>query len=189
MKLLHLDSSIQGESSTSRAISAAVVTQLTAADPSLESTYVDLAIDPPAHLTLDVLADPASNKVLQSFLAADIVVIGAGMYNFTIPSQLKAWLDRIAIAGQTFRYTPEGPEGLVGSKRVIAVLARGGLYGAGSPTEALEHAETYLRDIFGFMGIVPEVIVVEGVAYGEEAKQAALTVAFEQARQIAPIAA
>ena len=96
--------------------------------------------------------------MLDEFLAADTIVIGAPMYNFTLPSQLKAWIDRIVIAGKTFRYTENGPEGLAGGKRVIIALARGGFYSDGSPAAALEHLETYLRGVFNFIGIEPEFV-------------------------------
>ena len=96
MKLLHLDSSILGENSVSRSVSAAVVAQLKTAHPGLEATYHDLVAQPLPHLTLEALAD---QTLVDEFLAADVVVIGAGMYNFALPSQLKAWIDRVAIAG------------------------------------------------------------------------------------------
>jgi FMN-dependent NADH-azoreductase len=108
-------------------------------------------------------------------------VIGAPMYNFTLPTQLKAWLDRVLIAGETFRYTAEGPEGLAGGKRVIVALARGGYYGADAPARALEHLETYLRGAFGFIGIEPEFVIAEGIAVGPEAREAALAQALAQA--------
>src|SRR6202012_3032201 len=95
----------------------------------------------------------AGQAVLEEFLAADIIVIGAPMYNFTIPSQLKAWIDRIVVGGKTFKYGANGPEGLAGNKRVIVAISRGGFYGAGTPTAALEHLESYLRGVFGFIGI------------------------------------
>lgn len=149
MKLLHIDSSIQGEASASRAISAAVVERLRAADPGLEVVYRDLIVSPLPHLTLDSFAGLQAKDILEEFQAADVVVIGAALYNFTIASQLKAWIDRILIAGQTFRYGENGPVGLAGGKRVIVALARGGVYGEGSPLAAWEHAETLLRTMLG----------------------------------------
>lgn len=107
--VLHIDSSINGENSASRTISRSVVEQLTIEWGGAEIAYRDLAADPLPHLTLDAFAD---TSVLDEFLSADTVVIGAPMYNFTLPTQLKAWLDRILIAGRTFRYTEKGPEGL-----------------------------------------------------------------------------
>lgn len=181
MKLLHIDSSINGSVSASRAVSAAIAERLQAENPGLEAAYHDLAARPLPHLTLDVLGDPAANAELQAFLAADVVVIGAGFYNFSIPSQLKAWLDRILIGGQTFSYGPDGPHGLAGGKRVIVALTRGGLYGEGSPAASFEHAETYLRTVFGFIGITPEFIVAEGLAMGDEARLAGLAAALDAA--------
>ena len=95
-------------------------------------------------------------------------------------SQLKAWIDRVLVAGKTFRYTDAGPEGLAGGKRVILTVARGGFYGPGTPHQAFEHAETYLRSVFGFMGITaPEVIVAEGIAVGPAQREASVSAALE----------
>ena len=111
-------------------------------------------------------------EILDEFLAADTIVIGAPLYNFTVSSQLKAWIDRILIRGRTFRYGDNGPEGLAGGKRVIVGLARGGLYGEGSPFADYEHAETLLRGVFTFIGIPnAEFIIAEGLATGEEARR------------------
>lgn len=185
MKLLHLDSSIQGESSASRALSAAIVEQLRSADPALEVSYRDLAADPLDHLTLAAFAQPEATQTLEEFLASDIVVIGAGLYNFTIPSQLKAWIDRILVAGRTFRYDENGPEGLAGGRRVIVALARGGLYGEGSPFAHYEHAETLLRGTFAFIGIPDaEFIIAEGLNYGEDARKAAVDQAMAEVGRV-----
>lgn len=190
-RLLHIDSSILGPHSVSRALTASIVDKLRRATPGLEVTYRDLAAEPLPHLTGAVLAaaqgaqapqDPAvtadlaaGGRALEEFLAADILVLGVGFYNFGAPSQLKAWIDRIAVAGKTFRYTEKGPIGLAGGKRVIVAIARGGFYGPGTPTETFEHAETYLRKVFGLFGI-PEIEVVsaEGMAVGPEARQAGI---------------
>ena len=188
MTLLHLDSSILGGNSVSRALSAAVVAQLKA--PAADVTYRDLVAAPIGHLTGAYLAGQSAEvqhdqalqedlalggKVLEEFLAADTVVIGVALYNFTISSQLKAWVDRILVVGKTFRYTEKGPEGLAGGKRVILTVARGGVYSAGSPHQAFEHAESYLRTVFGFMAITnPEVIVAEGIALGPDHRAASV---------------
>ena len=127
----------------------------------------------------------AERELVNEFLAAQTIVIGAPMYNFTLPSQLKAWIDRILINGVTFRYTATGPEGLAGGRRVIVALARGGLYGAGSPAEGAEHVESYLRAAFGFIGIVPEFVLAEGIAIGPEQRETALARATEQAKGLA----
>ena len=159
MTVLHIDASINGENSASRLISRSIVDQLDTGAG--EVVYRDLTADPLPHLTLDAFAD---SSVLDEFLASNVVVIGAPMYNFTLPTQLKAWIDRILVAGRTFRYTENGPEGLAGGKRVIIGLARGGFYNQGSPASALEHLETYLRGIFNFIGIEPEFVVADGLS-------------------------
>lgn len=186
MKLLHLDSSIQGDASASRTLSAAVAEHIRASTPGIETIYRDLAATPIPHLTLDAFGSVEAGQTLQEFIDADIVVIGAGMYNFTVPSQLKAWIDRILVAGQTFRYSENGVEGLAAGKRVIIALARGGLYGEGAPAAALEHAQTYLRTVLGFIGITdPVFIVAEGLAMGTETRDNALTAALGQAKEAA----
>jgi FMN-dependent NADH-azoreductase len=116
--------------------------------------------------------------LLDEFLAADIVVVGAPMYNFSVPSQLKAWIDRLAVKGKTFRYTATGPQGLAGDKKVIVASSRGGFYGPGTPAAALEHQESYLRAVFGFFGISDVTFVrAEGVALGTEARDNAIEAA------------
>jgi FMN-dependent NADH-azoreductase len=163
--ILHIDSSINGENSASRAISRSIVDQLTIERGGADIVYRDLAADPLPHLTLDAFAD---TSVLDEFLTADTIVIGAPMYNFTLPTQLKAWIDRIIVAGRTFRYTDNGPKGLASGKRVIIALARGGFYDAGSPASALEHLETYLRGVFKFIGIEPEFVAADGLSVSPE---------------------
>ena len=172
MTILHVDSSINGENSATRTLTRSIVDQLKSAQWGEEVVYRDLAAEPLAHLTLDAFAD---TTVLDEFLAADTIVIGAPMYNFTLPTQLKAWIDRLAVAGKTFRYTETGPEGLVKGKRVIIALARGGFYGAGSPAEPLEHLESYLRGIFNFIGVEPEFVAADGLAISPEHREAALS--------------
>jgi FMN-dependent NADH-azoreductase len=187
MNLLHLDTSIQGDTSASRTVSAAVVERLQAADPTINVTYRDLASDPIGHLTLDAFGTPDAEKVLTEFLDADVVVIGVALYNFTIPSQLKAWIDRILIAGKTFAYGDNGPVGLMEGKRVIITLARGGIYSGDSPMAPLEHAETLLRGTLGFIGISdPEFIIAEGLALGEEPRREAMAKALAAAHHLAP---
>jgi FMN-dependent NADH-azoreductase len=188
MNLLHLDTSILGENSVSRALSAAIVARIRQTDPSVHETYRDLAADPLPHL-----AGPgelaAGSAVLDEFLAADVIVVGVAFYNFGIPSQLKAWIDRITIAGKTFRYTATGPQGLAGDKRVILAIARGGFYGPNTPTHAYEHAESYLRTLFGFLGISnPEVVLAEGIALGPDSRAAALHSALAQVEALAAAA-
>ncbi len=160
MTILHIDSSINGENSASREVSGSIVNQLKSALWGEEVVYRDLAADPLPHLTLDAFAD---TSVLDEFLAADTIVIGAPMYNFTLSTQLKSWIDRLMVAGKTFRYTENGPEGLAGGRRVIIAIARGGIYSAGAPAAALEHLESYLRGVFNFIGIEPEFVIAEGL--------------------------
>jgi FMN-dependent NADH-azoreductase len=195
MKLLHIDSSITGASSASRELSAAAVGALSRSIPNLKVTRRDLDADPVPHLGSKHLAaakpnstaDRATRKeaetgaaVLQEFLDADIVVIGAPMYNFAIPSQLKAWIDRIVIAGKTFRYSESGAVGLAGGKKVIVVSARGNIYAAGTPLETLDFQERYLRTIFGFIGVEElGVIRAEGIAFSPEHRQKAIAAAHE----------
>jgi FMN-dependent NADH-azoreductase len=180
--ILHIDSSINGGESASRAISRSIVDQVKGANWGEEIVYRDLAAEPLPHLTLEAFAD---GSVLDEFLAADVVVIGAPMYNFTLPTQLKAWIDRIVIAGRTFRYTENGPEGLAGDKRVIIALARGGIYSDGSPAAALEHLETYLRGVFNFVGIEPEFVVAEGINLGPDQRQRSLDGAIGETLKLA----
>jgi FMN-dependent NADH-azoreductase len=176
MNLLHLDSSILGDNSVSRQLSAEIVNKIKYENQSIKVTYHDLAANPLSHLTLDAFATEQAATLMAEFKAADIIVIGSPMYNFGIPSQLKAWIDRIAVAGQTFRYTEKGPEGLMGGKRVIIAASSGGFYGPQAPTAALNHQSVYLTHVFNFLGITDiEVIAAEGVAMGDEARATAIT--------------
>src|SRR5439155_7861441 len=199
MKLLHIDSSVLGPHSVSRQVSAAVVDRLRQAIPSLDIVYRDLTQTPLAHLSgshlgvaqgapapAELTPDlAASAAVLNEFLDADIVVIGAPMYNFTIPSQLKAWIDRVLVAGKTFKYGENGPEGLAGSKRVVVTISRGGYYGAGTPAAALEHLESYLRGVLGFMGIQnPEFIIADGIKVGPEHREKSIASALQAATSL-----
>ncbi|MDR6872955.1 FMN-dependent NADH-azoreductase [Bosea sp. BE125] len=201
MKLLHLDSSILGDNSASREVSAAIVARLRQADPSLEVTYRDLAANPVPHLSGAYLAAAAgapgmedfqgevatSTAIMDEFLAADTVVIGAPMYNFTISTQLKAWIDRIAVRGKTFSYSENGPQGLAGGKRVIIAIARGNLYGPGAPAAAFDFQEPYLRAVFGFIGISDvEFVRAEGINFSPEHRKAALASAQEAAAALKP---
>lgn len=182
MKLLHLDSSILGDASASRQLSRAVVEAWQAAEPAVQVAYRDLAQDAYAHLSATSLmagATPAelrdaaqkaevalSEASLDEFLGADAIVIGAPMYNFTVPTQLKAWIDRIAVAGKTFKYTEAGPQGLAGGKKVVIVSTAGGIH-AGQPSGQAH--EAYLVQVLNFLGITDiEIVRAEGLAYGEE---------------------
>lgn len=184
MKLLHVDSSVLGENSASRSMTAAIVARLRAEHPGIEVSRRDLAAQTLPHFT-PVLADghpcvTRNAEILDEFLAADIVVIGAPMYNFTIPSQLKAWVDRILAAGKTFRYTEQGPVGLAGGKRVIVASSRGGVYSEG-PAARVDFQEPYLRQVFRFIGIdAVEFVRAEGLNLGAEQRASAMTRAHRQ---------
>ncbi|AUO66001.1 FMN-dependent NADH-azoreductase [Citrobacter freundii complex sp. CFNIH2] len=197
MKLLHLDSSILGQNSVSRQLSADIVQKISHQVQPVIVKYRDLADNPIPHLSGAYLAASGSpgtghdstlqselalsSEVLNEFINADVVVIGAALYNFSIPSQLKAWIDRIAINGKTFRYTEAGPVGLVGDKKIILAIARGGYYGHGSSAEALEHAESYLRAIFSFIGVTKlQVVIAEGHNVGPDHRTRALDIAAQQ---------
>jgi FMN-dependent NADH-azoreductase len=181
MNLLHIDSSILGEGSASRTLTREIVSRWTAARPGLQVTYRDLAATELPHLThaamtrADELEAARNAAILDEFTAADVIVLGAPLYNFSIPSQLKAWIDRISVAGKTFRYTAGGPEGLAGGKRVIVAISRGGVY---APGHAGEFVEPYLRFLFGFLGITDITFVrAEGLSISPEHRQAALNAA------------
>ena len=182
MTILKIDSSITGENSVSRQLTGAILVQLAALHPGEKVVVRDLVAEPLRHLTLPEFAD---TSVLDEFLAANTIVIGAPMYNFSVPSQLKAWIDRIAIAGKTFQYTAEGPVGLVGDKRVIIALSRGGFYGPGSPAAGYEHLKTYLTAVFGFIGIMPEFVHADGIAVGPEQRAAAIANGLEEVERLA----
>jgi FMN-dependent NADH-azoreductase len=194
MNILHVDSGILGPASVTRRLSAAAVAQWRAQHPEGSIVYRDLVSDPIDHLTGDFLAAQkidasqrstamrdaldVGERVLDEFLAADVVVIGAPMYNFGIPSQLKAWIDRLAVAGRTFRYTEKGPLGLAGGKTVIVASSRGGFYGTDSPLNAIDHQERYLSTIFGFFGITDiRFLRAEGVNVSAEQRQNAIAAA------------
>jgi FMN-dependent NADH-azoreductase len=191
MKLLHIDSGILGTASVSRQLSANAAAEWRTQHPNTEVVYRDLVAQPLTHLTGEQLFAAAADasqqspemrsilaegeKVLQEFLDADIVVIGTPMYNFSIPSQLKAWIDRIAIKGKTFAYTEQGPKGLAGGKTVIIASARGGVYGATSPVAAWDHQEAYLKAVFGFLGVTDlRFLRAEGLNMSPEQKEKAI---------------
>lgn len=179
MTILKIDSSITGDASVSRQLTAATLDQLVAQQPEAAVVTRDLVATPLSHLTLGGSGD---DDVLDEFLAADTVVLGAPMYNFTISSQLKAWIDRILIAGRTFQYGANGPEGLAGAKRVIVALSRGGFYEDGS---AFEHAKSYLQAAFGFIGITPEFVTADGLAVGPEQREAGIANGLAEVERLA----
>ena len=194
MQLLHIDSSVSGSNSVSRALSAEIVARQAALHPGLNVIRRDLAADNALHLSAQHLtawqggpvtdanlgADLAKgNAYLHELFAADLIVIGAPMYNFSIPSQLKAWIDRVVVAGKTFRYGPSGPESLLPkNKKLFIASSRGNFYGSGTPAAALEHHETYLTGVLAFIGLSDVTIVrAEGIALGLAQKDAAMKLA------------
>ena len=205
MQLLHIDSAITGEQSVSRQLTARTVAAWQASHPGITVQYLDLAAQAPAHLSADALGfrtgqaasteaqrqeNALSEALVSQFLAADVIVVGAPLYNFSIPSQLKAWIDRIAQTGRTFKYTDKGPVGLAGGKTVIVASSRGGVYSASEGGQAMEHQESYLKVIFGFFGITDVRFVrAEGVGMGPDAKAAALASAERDVQASTAVAA
>ncbi|OYU43509.1 MAG: FMN-dependent NADH-azoreductase [Burkholderiales bacterium PBB4] len=200
MKLLHIDSSILSTNSVSRQMTAQITQEWVAAHPGTQVDYLDLAVNTPNHLSADAMGfrmptgatdltdaqrqeNAVSEALVSQFLAADVIVVGAPLYNFSVPSQLKAWIDRVAQAGRTFKYTEKGPQGLAGGKTVLVASSRGGVYSTSEGGRAMEHQESYLQTVFGFLGITDVRFVrAEGVAMGEAAKAQALEGAALQAR-------
>jgi FMN-dependent NADH-azoreductase len=195
MKLLQVDSSPMAAQSVSRQLTRAITAQWLAAHPGTTVEVLDLAREAPSHLDQDSLGfrlglddasltdaqrreNAVSERLVSQFLAADVIVVGAPMYNFSVPSQLKAWIDRLAQAGRTFRYTEKGPVGLAGGKTVIVASSRGGVYSSNPALAGLDHQESYLKTVFGFMGIDDVRFVrAEGVGMGEAARAQALAAA------------
>lgn len=191
MKLLHIDSSVLAGNSVSRKLTADIVAQWTANHPGTTVEYLDLSTQAPSHLSADSLGfrlpagsdlsavqkseNAVSEALVQQFLAADVIVVGAPLYNFSIPSQLKAWIDRVAQVGRTFKYTETGPQGLAGGKVVIVASTRGGMYSTSEGGRAMEHQESYLQTVFGFFGVTDVRIVrAEGLSMGDAGKAQAL---------------
>ncbi len=190
MKILHIDSSVTGEKSVSRPLTKETTAKLQALNPGAEVIYRDLINDPLRHYTAVVRLYGAEtdthtpeqkhelevgDAILKEFLEADIVVVGAPMYNLNIPSQLKAWIDLVVVPGTTFKYGASGPEGQCGGKRMVIVSSRGGKYGPDSPASGYDFQEKYLQSMFGFLGITDiSVVRAEGAAMGPEAAAAAI---------------
>ena len=194
--ILHIDSSILGGYSVSRDLSANIVARQQALYPEAQVIRRDLVADAAMHLSDAHLAvfqggavgdtalgeDLATGAAyLDDLFTADIIVIGAPMYNFSIPSQLKGWIDRVCVAGRTFKYGANGPEGLVTGKKVFVVSTRGGIYSDGTPMASLDHQESYLLGVLAFIGLTDVTIIrAEGLALGEEPKSAAVAKAKSQ---------
>ena len=191
MQILHIDSSTTGPDSVSRDLTAQIVQHLVSKNPGATVTALDLVANPLPHMDeiatgaqrlppeaqSDAMkaAVPGERAVLEQFMSSDIVVIGAPMYNYSIPSQLKAWVDRLAVPGVAFSYSERGPEGLAGGRRVIIASSQGGGYEQGDPAE---HQESLLRAFFALIG-VPELefIRADKVGYGPEARAHAMATA------------
>ena len=187
--LLVLTSSLSGDASVSNLLVEQTVAHVLAADPAATVVRRDLAADAVPHLTAETVAGvravattPAeaeardlSDALVAELKAADVIVIGAPMYNFSIPSTLKAWFDHVLRAGVTFSYSEAGPKGLVTGKKVIVVEARGGLYSEG-PAQAADFQEAYLRHLLGFIGLDDVTFVrAEKIGFGPEAREAAIS--------------
>ncbi len=191
MKLLHLDSSITGQGSVSRILTAEIVAAQIARHPGIEVIHHDLANEPAMHLSPQHLAafqgalvdsealgqDLAlGGTYMEELFAADVLVIGAPMYNFNIPTQLKSWIDRIVVAGRTFRYTEKGPEGLLPpGKKAFIVATSGGFYSGESPARVLEHTVSYLEGVLTHIGITDVTVFrAEGIGLGPDARARAI---------------
>ncbi|MBU6208165.1 MAG: NAD(P)H-dependent oxidoreductase [Alphaproteobacteria bacterium] len=169
-----------------------------ATHPDIESVERNLDTHPVPHVTSSALAGigrqapegrdfiatrALADSLIAEVFAADILLIGLPLYNFGIPSTLKSWFDYVLRAGTTFRYTAEGPEGLVNGKRVIVAHARGGKY---DDAAGIALGLAHLKTLLGFMGITNvEVVTAEGLAFGPEIAQTALTQAREQIAALA----
>jgi FMN-dependent NADH-azoreductase len=186
--ILVLNSSVSGDTSVSRILVEAAVSRLLEAEPGATVVQRDLGAAPVPHLTSSNLAGvrgvPAtdaelaarvlSDQLLAELRAADTIVIGAPMYNFSIPTGLRAWFDYVLRAGETFSYSAAGPRGLLGGKRVIVIVSRGGLYSEG-PAQAIDFQEPYLRHLLGFMGLADVAFIhAEKIGFGPDAREAAL---------------
>ena len=193
MKLLHLDSSILGQHSASRELGAAIVARWQRDVRGIEVTYRDLAANPLPHLSGGSLAQADADEaataaaVMDEFLSADVIVVGAPMYNFGIPSQLKAWIDRVAVAGKTFRYTADGPQGLAGGKQVIMAATYGGKH----PVESGRNfVEPYLGQVFAFLGIDDvEFVSADGLSVSPEQRVTSISAARARIDVALPLAA
>lgn len=189
--LLHINSSIRNNGSISRQLTAEFLEKWKRSRPDDIIVERDLAAHPVPHLSEEMMGaffTPAdqrsqsqqqtiqlSDQLVAELFAADVIVIGAPMYNFSISSGLKAWIDHVARAGLTFKYTESGPVGLVTGKKIYIFTSRGGVYSHGTG-RTMDFHETYLRAVLGFIGLTDiSFIHTEGLALGEEAAANALT--------------
>lgn len=201
MNILHVDSSITGETSTSRKLSQAIVAQLMLSNPATQLVRRDLIAAPMTMFGQQAVAkrgsqpetgqdSPLEVQFVDELLAADVVVIGAPMYNFGVPAQLKTWIDYLAIPGKTFSYTAKGPVGLLGGKRAIIASSRGNFYSAGTPGAAFDYQESFLRTVMGFFGITDvEIVRAEGLAISSDHAVKAMDAAMAQIAALRPATA
>ncbi|MCJ7957672.1 MAG: FMN-dependent NADH-azoreductase [Pseudomonas sp.] len=197
-RVLIIESSARQQDSVSRQLTQTFIQQWQAAHPGDSITLRDLARNPVPHLDANLLGGwmkPAeqrsaaeqdclqrSNELTDELLAADVLVLAAPMYNFAIPSTLKAWLDHVLRAGVTFKYTATGPQGLLTGKRAYVLTARGGIYAGGTA----DHQEPYLRQVMGFIGIHDvEFIHAEGLNLGGDFHEKGLNQANAKLAQVA----
>ena len=198
--ILFVQSSPRGSESFSQQVAYSLVNDLKAHHPDAKVLVRDLAANPPPHVGLPFItgmyappehrtpeqakAIALSDALIDELFAADTVVIAVPMHNFTLPSTLKAWIDHVARAGRTFNFGANGPEGLLKGKRVILVLARGGVYSSG-PTKPLDYQEPYLRAVLGFLGITDvSAVHIEGAANRAIGPEKAIATATAQSKQI-----
>jgi FMN-dependent NADH-azoreductase len=193
--ILILDSAATGEASVSRRLTDGLAETIRRRHPAARIVRRDIGADPVPHLDGETTAAirggeaetrtareavALSDRLVAELKAADLIVIGAPMYNFGMPSTLKAWFDHVLRAGITFRYSEAGPEGLVKGKKAIVVETRGGLYSEG-PAAAMDSQEPHLRTMLGFMGIEDVTFVrAEKLGFGPEAAAAAIDAATAQ---------
>ena len=196
--ILVIDSAATGDASVSRSLVREAVEALTA-QGATQVVYRDLDAAPVPHLTAATVAGiraeagsesehaarALSDALIAEIRAADTIVIGAPMYNFSVPTGLRSWFDHVLRAGETFRYTEAGPQGLLGPKKVIVVESRGGLYSEGAAT-AYDFQEPYLRHLLGFIGLTDVTFVrAEKLGFGPEARAAAIAAATDGVRAAA----
>ena len=191
MNILHIDSSILTTHSVSRHLTAQVINTLQQHYPYVQITYRDVSAEPINHLSSEILASRSTQAsewnahqkeetalteiLLDEVFTADLLVIGAPMYNFSIPTQLKSWIDRVLVAGRTFHYTKQGPIGLLENKKAIIVSSRGSFYSTADAGRMADFQENYLHTILKFIGIADITIIrAEGVNVSQESKTQAI---------------
>ena len=200
-KLLLVDSSPKIEHSLSRMLTDEVAQRWLSAHEDGLIIHRDIGLNPPSHLNDELIQILKSNsrkdhdehleaellltqQIIEEFISADVIVIGSPMFNFGITSQLKAWVDRLAVPGQTFQYTENGPEGLVPDKPVYIIMTRGGYYHS-PEMQLLDHQEPYLQSVLKFFGISSVTMFrVEGVDISPDLRANAVMEAKDQISQI-----